>query len=339
MVLGRARKFFLHEARLIIRHMTDTVNKPEVAPRMFVATVARNDWLCSEHYRLVLTGVNIVGARAGQFLHLGVPSSSWSNGLAPSSGSHDVDVDRSAAPMLRRAFSIAGLRRLSDDACEMDVIYRVVGPATRWMESLGAGDSVSVMGPLGNEFPIIASKPRAWVVAGGVGLPPMLWLAEALNAADKQTVAFVGSRSADLLALTITEPDRLAADARSASAVASEFSENNVPVVISTDDGSLGFRGHAAGAMSAFFESGSVVPDDVVVYACGPEPMMKAVARFCADHSIECHVCMERAMACGTGTCQSCVVMVGNESAVDGWCYELCCTQGPVFDAKRVIWS
>lgn len=309
--------------------MANTVNKPEIAPRMFVATVVRNDTLCNEHYRLVLTGVNIVGARAGQFLHLGVPSF----------GSDDVAANRSAAPMLRRAFSIAGLRRLSDDACEMDVIYRAVGPATHWMASLGTGDSVSVMGPLGNVFPIIPSKPRAWLVAGGVGLPPLLWLAEALHAADKHTVAFVGARSRDLLALTIAEPARLSDDARCAALVASEFSENNVPVVISTDDGSLGFHGHIGGAMSAFHESASASPDDVVVYTCGPESMLQAVAGFCSERSIECHVCMERAMACGTGTCQSCVVTVGDESAVDGWRYELCCTQGPVFDAKRVIWS
>ncbi len=240
--------------------------------------------------------------------------------------------------MLRRAFSIAGLRA-TDDGCDMDVIYRVVGAATTWMASLRPGDGVSVIAPVGNAFPIRTSKRHAWVVGGGVGLPPLLWLGEALTATGRSTVALIGARSRDLLAMTIDRPKELSRDATSAARCAAEFAAVDVPVVISTDDGSLGYRGHAAGALAVYHGASGVRADDLVVYTCGPDPLIRAVASFCMERSIECHVCLERSMACGMGTCQSCVVAVHDESATDGWRYELCCTQGPVFDATRVIWA
>ena len=76
-----------------------------------------------------------------------------------------------------------------------------------------------------------------------------------------------------------------------------------------------------------------------VVYACGPEPMLHAVARLCERHSIPCELALERVMACGLATCQSCVVKVSDHRAIDGWRYALCCTEGPVFDASRLLWD
>ncbi len=243
-----------------------------------------------------------------------------------------------SAPLLRRAFSIAGLCRTSDGV-DIAVIYRVVGKATRWMESLEIGDHLSVLGPLGNGFPISEERPVAWLVAGGVGLPPMLWLAEALHRAGKRTVAFCGARTAELFALAV-EPDvQAATDAAHATLCCREFARSGTAVVISTDDGSLGFPGHIGAAMLAYHASNPIQPQDVVVYVCGPEVMMRFVAEHCIEQEIECHVCMERAMACGTGLCQSCVVPVRDEGDVDRWSYRLCCTDGPIFDARCVIWE
>jgi dihydroorotate dehydrogenase electron transfer subunit len=221
----------------------------------------------------------------------------------------------------------------------MDVIYRIVGTATRWMARLAPGQVVSAMGPLGNSFPLSPTKQHAWMVAGGVGLPPMLWLAERLRGAGKEPVAFVGARRAALLPLAIENPGGVARDGRSASLSAAEFSLWDTPVVISTDDGSLGCQGHIPDTMKEFARANDVAHDDLVVYTCGPEPMMQAVACFCVKHSIECYTCLERAMACGTGTCQSCAVAVRDAKYDDGWRYALCCTEGPVFDARRVIWT
>ncbi len=307
-------------------------------PRLFDAVVVDNTKLCREHYRLVLSGRGMDGARPGQFLHL-APCPMHLVSDASADGAWRMSAGRVSVPMLRRAFSIAGLRRRSDGSQEANVIYRVVGAATRWMASLRAGDLVSAIGPVGNAFPIRKSKPNAWLVGGGVGLPPLLWLAEALHEARRSTVAFLGARSADLLPVSISDPEVLSRDASRAVRAVQEFAASDTPVIISTDDGSLGFHGHAVDAMLAHFETTRASPDELVVYTCGPELMMATLARFCLSRSIECYVCMERAMACGMGTCQSCVVPVKDADATDGWRYELCCTQGPVFDASRVIWS
>ena len=247
-------------------------------------------------------------------------------------------ITDSQSPMLRRAFSIAGLSR-SAERVDVEIIYRVVGTATRWMESLHHGDKVSLLGPLGNAFPVDPHKPTAWLVAGGVGLPPMLWLAEALSATGRRTVAFCGAQTRDLLPLTLDSGAPPAMDARQATLSAAEFTRHDVPVVISTDDGSLGFPGHVGRALTAYHEKTPPPPDELVVYTCGPEQMIRFVAEFCIARGIECHVCMERAMACGVGTCQSCVVPLRDADDPEGWRYRLCCTDGPVFEAKDVIWD
>ena len=240
--------------------------------------------------------------------------------------------------MLRRAFSIAGLQRASDGVY-VDVIYRVVGTATRWMESLSRGDEVSVLGPLGNSFPVHERKPVAWLVAGGVGLPPMLWLAETLQAAGKRSVAFYGAQSADLLPFTLDRDALPTTDAKHATFASVEFTQSGTPAVISTDDGSLGFCGHVGAALTAYHRANPTASDEVVIYTCGPERMMQFVAEYCVTRSIECYACMERAMACGTGTCQSCVVALHDDSDSEGWRYRLCCIDGPVFDARDIIWD
>jgi dihydroorotate dehydrogenase electron transfer subunit len=242
------------------------------------------------------------------------------------------------SPLLRRAFSIAGLRRVSQGV-EIDVMYRVVGTATRWMESRRAGDVLSVLGPAGNGFPISDHKPLAWLVAGGVGIPPLLWLAEALAAAGRKTIAFCGAKTSDLLALTLDSDTPSAPDAGTATYSATEFSRNRVPVVISTDDGTLGFHGHVGQALQAYARTNTAPSQELVIYTCGPDPLMWFVGEWCREHGIECYVCMERAMACGMGTCQSCVVPVRNDGDGQGWQYQLCCTQGPVFKAHEILWD
>jgi len=309
--------------------------------RVHLAEVVANVGLCREHFQLTSAVNGQVAARAGQFVHLcpAVPEN------PPSVTSQD-DVrdsstrwgDRLRTPMLRRAFSVAD-HRCSAGRTEIDIIYRAVGKASRWMASLIPGDSVSLLGPLGNTFPISDSKPTAWLVAGGVGLPPMLYLARALRATGKLVTAFFGAQRRDLVPLTLRECVIFPADGRNAVFGAEPFTGLGVPIVLSTDDGSLGFPGHVGRALEAFKAAQVVKPDEVVVYTCGPERMMRFVAEVCTHWGMECHVCMERAMACGMGTCQSCVVPVHDPQAIDGWTYRLCCTEGPVFNARMILWD
>ena len=305
------------------------------------ATVVSNLRLCREHHRLTVRLTILGKATPGQFIHLSPPPRLVSGYRTLRYGQEPASAEwltESQSPMLRRAFSIAGLCR-SGEGVSVEVIYRVVGTATRWLASLQPDDQVSVLGPLGNAFPIDMHKPFAWLVAGGVGLPPMLWLAEALSATGRKTVAFCGAQSRDLLPLTLDSGAPPATDARRATLSAAEFTRHKVPVVISTDDGSLGFPGHIGQALTAYHENTPPPPEDLVVYTCGPERMIRFVAEFCITRGIECHVCMERAMACGIGTCQSCVVPLRDADDPEGWRYQLCCTDGPVFAAEDVIWD
>jgi len=302
-------------------------------PGVFTTTVLSNDRLCDEHYRLTLQCDAFPEARVGQFVHvLCCPS-----GAVGESAPARSPVDTPTAT-IRRAFSISDLERAGTSAT-ISLIYRVVGVGTAWLENVRAGDTVNVLGPLGNGFSIPTEKRRAYLVSGGVGLPPMIWLAKVLRTAGAEAVSFFGAQSKRLIPLTLPHDEDVPGDPSRACEHVAEFASAGVPVVLSTDDGSVGVSGFVTDALARYAETHRAEPEDAVVYTCGPEPMMRAVASWCHTQGIECQVCMERAMACGMGTCQSCVVPCRDTTREEGWRYRLCCTDGPVFDSREVIWD
>jgi len=294
-----------------------------VCPIVEHADVVAHVDLCRAHARLTLRVRGFTKASAGQFVQ-----------LSPAPIGADCAV---GMPFLPRAFSIGGLRA-AVDGCEIDIIYRVVGVATRWMHTLRPGQRAQVLGPLGVGFSQWPDRRNALLVAGGVGLPPLLYLAQALRSADKRTVVLLGAAAADLVPLDLRGAPP-AVDASRATACAREFAELGVDTIISTDDGSCGYRGTVVDALRAFSTANRVDPADTVVYTCGPERMMRAVADWCAGAEIPCQVCMERPMACGMGTCQSCIITVHGDSPNEPSRYALCCTEGPVFNAERIAWD
>ena len=238
--------------------------------------------------------------------------------------------------MLRRPFSLAG-RRDTADGVELDLIHRVVGVGTDWLSQLGIGDAVSVIGPLGNAFTLPANGGAALLVGGGVGIPPMIYLASRLG--NVPAVAFCGALTSDLLALTIDrhgEPPSIGGAPNVA-----EFARHNVRAVLSTDDGSYGYRGFVTQALEQHLDRFFADPSQPrpTIYTCGPEPMMKRVADIAAARGLPVQIAVERAMACGMGTCQSCVIKVrtGDDEA-NPWRYRLACTDGPVFAGSDLLW-
>ncbi len=183
---------------------------------------------------------------------------------------------------------------------------------------------------------------QAILVGGGVGIPPMLYLAERL--ADRSAVAFCGALRRDLLPLTIREGVRGAGDSAPREDIV-EFARHGVASVITTDDGSYGFRGFVTQALEQYldeqFSHHSNNPKPII-YTCGPEPMMKRVADIAGARGIECQIAVERAMACGMGTCQSCCIKVRRPPAAASggrdWIYRLACTDGPVFRGAELLW-
>ncbi len=326
----------------------------------FDATVELNRVICREHYvlRLRLPG-GFPPSLPGQFVQLGCRppgapdgaiDASWLGGCEHAWQPGDTPPQaqqpelRERVSVLRRPFSIAGR---GDDAggSWIDVIHRVVGVGTAWLAGLKRGDAVDLIGPLGNWFTLPAGKSMGLLVGGGVGLPPMFYLAQALYEAGWDAVGFVGALTADLLAVTFvadTPPDGQGAPWRCVE----EYSQFDFPTVVTTDDGSLGMHGRITRGLERYL-SAQTREDaaKTVVFTCGPNPMMHAVARLSASHSVDCQVCVEQAMACGMGTCQSCVVKIespqdphGTTDAGRPWRYRLACTDGPVFQAKEVLW-
>jgi dihydroorotate dehydrogenase electron transfer subunit len=255
----------------------------------------------------------------------------WEPGQRPTV--HDVDLITPMA-LLRRPFSLAGRK---GHQCE--IIHRVVGVGTDWLSRLKVGDRVSLIGPLGNKFDLPPADETAILVGGGVGIPPMLYLAEKL--AGGRAVAFAGALSRELLPLTVTS-----SPADEPSLCIAEFARHGIPTIITTDDGSAGVKGFVTQALERFLDNPNpeTRTPKPVLYTCGPEPMMKRVAQIAAERNLECQIAVERAMACGMGTCQSCCIRVKkpdpNQPPLPGsdWCYRLACTDGPVFRGAELLW-
>jgi dihydroorotate dehydrogenase electron transfer subunit len=322
------------ELNTLESHQTAGFSHPRTPRNQFEATVGENALLCRDHYRLTLRVSGFPATKPGQFIQIScqdleaemgeMPELKWSDDRFPQASGMELCE---AQAMLRRPFSLAG-RRDNGGVVELDIIHRVVGLATHWLQKLGAGDRVNILGPLGNAFVLPPKGGTALLVGGGVGIPPMIYLAGAL--ANHKAVAFAGATTRDLLSLTV-QGDQTA-----------EFGRHNIPTIIATDDGSLGFRGFVTQALEKYLDEHR--PTNPTIYVCGPELMMKRVAEIALSRNIPCQVAVERAMACGMGTCQSCCIRVRKPDPAlpplpgKDWSYRLACTDGPIFAADRLLW-
>lgn len=195
--------------------------------------------------------------------------------------------------------------------CEVDkengrlrIVYRVVGAGTAEFSQYQAGDDITVMGPLGNGFTLKDKK--AFLIGGGIGIPPMLELAKQLDC-EKQMV--LGYR--DVLFLN------------------DEF-EKYGKVYVATEDGSAGTRGNVIDAIKT---NGL---DAEVIYACGPTPMLRALKAYAEENGIECWLSLEEKMACGIGACLACVCKSKEKDHHTNVNNKRICKDGPVFLAQEV---
>ena len=209
----------------------------------------------------------------------------------------------SGEKLLPRPISICEIDKLNST---LRMVYRVAGAGTKEFSALAAGDSVEIMGPLGNGFPLEGSRPM--VVGGGIGVPPMLELAKQLNGS---VTAVMGYRNDDMF---LTE----------------EFTDVAAEFCIATDDGSVGTHGTVVDAI----KENQLECD--VMYACGPKPMLRALSGYAAEHGIKFYVSMEERMACGIGACLACVCQSTNVDEHSKVNNKRVCKEGPVFNAKEV---
>lgn len=245
--------------------------------------ILANDKVSGSFYRMKLASSYLAkSAKPGQFV--------------------EVRCTAGVDPLLRRPL---GIHRITKGGIE--VLYQVVGKGTELLSAQKAGRELDIIGPLGNGFDIAAPGP-AILIGGGIGVAPLIALAEELGGAH----VIIGART------------------KSHVLCENEFKRLGCSVSVATEDGSKGRKGLATELLKTALQSpGSKAP---VIYACGPTGMLKAVAQLAASHRIRCQVSLEERMACGVGVCLGCPVKVRSGE------YKMVCKDGPVFNAEDIAW-
>jgi len=227
-----------------------------------------------------------------------------------------VKPGRGTDPLLRRPFSVFEILRTANGPAGLTLLNKQVGITTSMLFDLVEGDTVSCLGPLGRPFAVIDPPAQAWMVAGGVGLAPFATLTETLRARGTPTTLFYGARTARELVYR------------------DWFAARGVRLVLSTEDGSLGDHGRITAPLERELRNAH---GDLTIYACGPEPMLEAVARLAVRYGQPSQVSVERVMGCGMGGCYSCVIPVRDHRGEHH--YVRSCITGPVFAGADIVWD
>ncbi len=191
-------------------------------------------------------------------------------------------------------------------------IYEIRGNTTSNLADLDDGCPVDWIGPLGSSFPNPPEGSKPVLVAGGIGVGPIHYLARLLSETGIDSVVILGAGNAALVA-QLDWPER-------------------VELRICTDDGSLGIHGTALDGLDG------LDVDNAVYYSCGPRPMMAAVHQHAVENNRPCWVSMEEMMACGVGACQGCAVQVIDSSDLSRPVFKRVCVEGPIFDSREIVW-
>ncbi len=212
---------------------------------------------------------------------------------------------------MRRPFAYS-----ASDEKGFSFIYEVRGDASSDISDLPDGSELDWIGPLGTSFPEPSEGKRPVLIAGGIGVGPIYYLAHKLagssSSVDSDPLVIIGARTAALVP-GLDWP-------------------TNVELRICTDDGSTGIHGNALSALKHTDTA------DAEFYTCGPQPMMAAIHRTALDTDATCWASMEEMMACGVGACQGCAVEMAERGA-DGWAtYTRACVEGPIFDSRELAW-
>lgn len=230
-----------------------------------------------------------------------------------------VRVSEAPVPLLRRPFGVSAFSRAPTGNGTATMIYWRRGPATRLLAGFSKGDELQVMGPLGRGFPSPKPGHRPVLVAGGVGIGPILFLANEL------------ARSTDY-----KTPDPLMlVGARSESGLPRVETHKRVMIRVCTDDGSSGHHGTTVDMLEEALKDESVPQE---IYLCGPHGMLRAGHEVALRNDVTAWVSMEQTMGCAVGACMGCVVRMNSSPGAPDR-YDRVCTEGPVFASTEIAWS
>ncbi len=259
--------------------------------RLFEASVLENKELIKDHYLLTLHPLEKT--------------------RKPEPGNFFmVSVETGLDPLLKRPLSIH--RRTREG---FQLLYRIAGKGTKILSGKRPDDLLEIIGPLGNGFPVSRGEDDIILVAGGIGIAPLFCLAESLlkKKGGGSRILFYGARTRD---------EVLCMD---------ELKSIGIETVISTDDGTSGERGDIVRVLKNFLSRSSSSATNHLLYACGPEPMLKSLSALAMEYNLKGYFALEQNMACGLGTCLGCVV-----NTVHG--YKRVCKEGPVFPIEEILW-
>lgn len=219
-----------------------------------------------------------------------------------------IRVSESSVPLLRRPFAFSEYNSENKSA---SIIYQKRGTATEILAGKKTGDVLDIIGPLGNTFQLPKNIKRCIIIAGGIGLGPMLFAAQWLKS-KRIGVSFIFG-------------------CKDQNAIPESYVFKNCETVFCTDDGSYGYKGTTVDYLNSYPEKDL---ENTMLLCCGPTLMLKGCHEFAQRHKIPCLVSMEQIMACGVGACMGCVVKTSKGSG-----YARVCTDGPVFDSKELLWT
>ena len=222
----------------------------------------------------------------------------------------NVKLSENLDPLLRRPLSIHRVR-----GSKVEILYEVIGKGSKILSQKRCGEYLDIIGPLGNGFSVNYTRCPI-LVAGGMGVAPLLFLAEQLIQESKlknknQPLIFIGAKTKNKILC------------------AAELKKFGCVVKIATDDGSKGFKGYVAGFLKK--ELSTIDYKLATIYACGPKPMLKEVFKIAKSYKIPAQISLEEHMACGIGACLGCVV-----DTKQG--FKRVCVDGPVFLGDEIVW-
>jgi len=252
--------------------------------------IVRNQRLNDKYYFLEIKSEEFVReAKVGQFLMINTRQQDYMND-----------------PLLRRPLGVADI-----NGDRFSLVYMVVGKGTRLLSEAPEGSEISFSAPLGNSFTLLENK-RVALVAGGIGIAPVYWLAKTLKNSGCVVDLYYGGRTVDDVVLL------------------EELKENTDHLIVTTDDGSAGIKGLVT---EPFKEN---VKSYDMIYTCGPKGMLKAVSDISVEAEVSVEVSLDERMACGLGACLGCIIYVKEGDDV---VQKRCCVEGPVFDGSVVVWD
>lgn len=257
------------------------------------AEIVFNKEIIADHFLMGLRSPAVVAtARPGQFVM--------------------VRVRSGMDPLLRRPFSIAGTMKGE----HLLILYRVVGKGTAIMAETREGERFSLLGPLGRGFEPPKGKRLSLLVAGGIGIAPLLFLIQSMNSRSVQLMTGFGSAD-EIIGID-------------------QVGDFSIEVSIATDDGTAGHAGPVTELLEAFLRDRNPEKDALSIFACGPEAMLGKVAAMALERGLPCQASLEAAMACGLGACQGCAIKA---SANEKRAYYHVCADGPVFPVQSIDWD